>query len=204
MRSKAAVEVAVFTVRSPDSFEAVQRQTHAELRTLGGFRESLRLRGTTSRGLFADIIVWDSLEAAQEASARVEEDPRFGALRTSLDQVCLYAHYAPYDGRVLERLGEAPVVEITAYTLRSSGALAEGHEQIGTELRRQPGYLVGGSWRQLEDSNQFVEIVGWERTEDCEAASAALRTRPHLANLFARMGPPSVSGRFAPIGRSVA
>ena len=64
-----------FTHRTPSPRYS---STHEALATLSGPRAGLRLRGLTD-GLFADLVAWDSLEAARLASNTVREDPLFAA-----------------------------------------------------------------------------------------------------------------------------
>ena len=111
-------KASVFTVRAADAFPAIQHRTHAALATLRGHRASLRLRGM-SDGLFADVVAWDSLEAAQQASNTVREDPRFSALMSSIMELKLYAHYqlGVDPAALLAELRRAPLVEVAASTV---------------------------------------------------------------------------------------
>lgn len=78
LSSAPVLELAVFSVHAPTEFPSTHHRTHDALATRSGHRTSLRLRGMTD-GVFADLVAWDSLHAAQQASNTVRDDPRFAA-----------------------------------------------------------------------------------------------------------------------------
>jgi heme-degrading monooxygenase HmoA len=195
--SNSVLEVAVFTVRSPVDFLEVQRRTHEALSTLPGHRDSARLRGC-KEGLFADLVAWESIEAAERASALVREDPRFAPLMASIEGLRLYAHYAlavdPAD--VLRELRRAQRVEVAAYGVHAVAAHAEAHPRLYEALRSQRGFRGGAPARQIEDGEQFADVIGWESEEAHERAGATLQTMPELAGFFSGIGETAVFELF--------
>jgi hypothetical protein len=192
------LEVAVFTVRAPDSFAEIQRRTHQALATLRGHRTGLRLRGRAG-GLFADFIAWDSLDAAQDASAKIREDPRFSALMAGIEQLRLHAHYQLIAdiAALLEDLRRAPIVEVAAYVVHDAAVHLGVHEKVHEGLRTQAGYRAGAAARQVEDPGQFADLIGWENAESHRRAGATLQERSELAVFFSGIGEMKVFELFS-------
>jgi hypothetical protein len=195
------LELAVFTVRDPVTFPAIQRQTHEAVATLSGHRAGLRLRGLTD-GLFADLVAWDSVEAATRASNQVQVDPRFAPLMTSLAELKLYAHYrVDVDtAALLAQLRRAPVVEVAAYGVRDVGVHMDVHGRVHDALRALVGHRGGAPARQVEDPSQFADLIGWEDAEAHQRAGAALQARGDLGAFFSGIGEMKVFELFAVLG----
>ncbi len=195
------LEIAVFTVRAPDAFPAIQHRTHEALATLRGHRASLRLRGM-SDGLFADVVAWDSLEAAQQASNTVREAPRFSALMSSIMELKLYAHYqlGVDPAALLAELRRAPLVEVAAYAVRDVAVHLEVHGRVHDALPTLAGHRGGAAARQVEDPSQFADLIGWQDVEAHKRAVAALQARADLAAFFPGIGELKVFELFSVLG----
>jgi hypothetical protein len=195
------LELAVFTVRAPDSFPAIQHRTHDALATLSGHRASVRLSGMAD-GLFADLVAWDSLEAAQQASNTVREDPRFAALMTSIAEIKLYAHYhlGVDTAALLAELRRAPVVEVAAYAVRDVAVHLDVHARVHGALRALAGHRGGAPAHQVEDAGQFADLIGWENPEAHQRAGADLQERGDLAGFFSGIGEMKVFELFSVLG----
>jgi hypothetical protein len=195
------LELAVFTVHTPDAFPKVQQRTHEALATLSGHRAGLRLRGVTD-GLFADLVAWDSLEAAHRASNTVREDPRFAALMTSIAELKLYAHYqlAVDATALLATLRRAPVVEVAAYAVRDVAVHVDVHARMHDALHALAGHRGGAPARQVEDPAQFADLIGWEDAKAHRYAGAALQERSDLAAFFSGVGEMKVFELFSVLG----
>jgi hypothetical protein len=195
------LEIAVFTVHTPDTFPTTQNRTHDALATLPGHRTSLRLRGMTD-GLFADLVAWDSLEAAQQASNTVRDDPRFAALMTSIAEIMLYAHYQTGvdTTALLAALRRAPVVEVAAYAVRDVAVHLDVHGRVHDAIRAVAGHRGGAPAHQVEDPGQFADLIGWETPEAHQRAGAALQARGDLASFFSGIGDMKVFELFSVLG----
>jgi hypothetical protein len=195
------LELAVFTVRAPDAFPTIQSRTHDALATLSGYRTSLRLRGMTD-GWFADLVAWDSLEAAQQASNAVREDPRFAPLMANIAEIKLYAHHrlGVDPAALLTELRRAPVVEVAAYTVRDVAAHLDVHGRVHEALRASAGHRGGAPAHQVEDPGQFADLIGWDNPEAHQRAGAALQARGDLATFFSGIGEMKVFELFSVLG----
>lgn len=195
------LELSVFTVRAPDTFPTTQNRTHDALATLSGYRTSLRLRGMTD-GLFADLVAWDSLDAAQQASNTVREDPRFAALMTSIAEIKLYAHYqlGVDTAALVAELRRAPLVEVAAYAVRDVAVHLDVHGRVHEALRALAGHRGGAPAHQVEDPGQFADLIGWENPEAHQRAGAALQARGDLAAFFSGIGEMKVFELFSVLG----
>jgi hypothetical protein len=200
-RPAPVLEIAVFTFRAPDAFPALQERTHEALATLPGHRAGLRLRGLTP-GLFADLVAWDSLEAAQQASATVAADPRFAALLDGIAELRLHAHYrlGLDPATLLDALRRAPMVEVAAYAARDVALQREWHDRVHDALRALPGHHGGAPGQQVEDPEQFSDLVGWQDPEAHQRAGAALQGRDELSPFFAGLGALQVFELFSVLG----
>jgi heme-degrading monooxygenase HmoA len=199
--SNHVLEIVVFTVRAPGAFHELQRRTHAEVAMFTGYHSSLRLQGATS-GLFADVVAWTSLEAAHRASAQLREDPRFAAMLASIERLAHYAHYrtaADLDA-LLDGLRGAPRVELAVYGARDPAAHHGAQARLHEALKGWPGYRIGAAARQVEEPDQFADLIGWESDEAQRSASAALQTRADHAAFFAGIGEMKVFERFTVVG----
>jgi hypothetical protein len=195
------LELAVFTVRAPDAFPTLQQHTHEAVATLSGYRASLRLRGQTD-GWFADLVLWDSLDAAKQASITLREDPRFAALMNSIAELKLFAHYqlGADTTALLDQLRGAPVVEVAAYAVRDAAAHIHVHSRVHEALGAFAGHRGGAPARQVEDPRQFADLIGWENPEAHQRASAALQERSDLAAFFSGIGEMKVFELFLVLG----
>ncbi|MEN9578413.1 MAG: hypothetical protein RJA70_1422 [Pseudomonadota bacterium] len=195
------LELAVFTVRAPDSFPEIQHQIHDGLATLPGHRAGLRLRGM-SAGLFADLVAWDSLKAAQQAADTVREDPRFAALMSRIAELKLYAHYrlGVDIAALLVELRRAPLVEIAAYAVRDVAVHFDVHARVHDVLRALGGHRGGAPAHQVEDRAQFADLIGWEDSEAHQRAGAALEEHGELAAFFSGIGEIKLFELFSVLG----
>jgi hypothetical protein len=199
--STPVLEIAVYSVHAPNAFPAIQLRTHDALATFRGYRAGLRLRAAND-GVFADLVAWDSLEAAQQASNAVREDPRFAALMTSIEALRLYAHYRVAVDLVelLAELRRAPAVEVAAYAVREVADHLEVHGRVHEALRAQAGHRGGAPARQVEAPGEFADLVGWDGADAQQLAGAALQERAELAPFFSGMGEMKVFELFSVLG----
>lgn len=200
-RPTPVLEIAAFTVRAPDAFSAIQHRTHDALATLQGYRVSLRLRGMTD-GLFADLVAWDSLEAAQHASNVVREDPRFVGLMTSIAGLKLYAHYrlGQDTETLLAELRRAPVVEVASYAVRDVAVHLDVHARLHEALRSVAGHRGGAPAQQVEDPASFADLIGWEDAAAHRRAGAAMQERVDLASFFSGIAEMKAFELFSVLG----
>lgn len=195
------LEVAVFAVRSPDSFAEIQQRAHTALATLRGHCTGLRLRGGAS-GSFADVVAWESLEAAQSASVLVRDDPRFAPLMASIVELKLYAHYRVGADvvRLVDALRRAPLVEVAAYAVHDVAVHLAVHGQVHEAVRAEPGFRAGAGARQVEAPDAFADLVGWESAEAHHRAGAALQAQGALSAFFSGIGEMKVFELFSVLG----
>lgn len=196
-QTPSVLELAVYTVHEPDSFGAIQRQTHQAITTLQGNRGSLALCGRTG-GLFADLVAWESLEAARVAADAVRMDSRFAPLMTAISQLRLYAHYVPSVNAetVLGELRSAPFVEVAAYAVADVVTHAGLQSLVHRALRAEAGYRGGTAARQHEDPRQFADFLGWENEVSHDRANETLQAREEFQPFFAGISEMSVFELF--------
>lgn len=194
------LEIAVFNVRSAEQFPAVQESIHGALATLPGFRTSLRLRGRTN-GLFADVVAWESLAAAERASLVVREDPRFAALAGSIAELQLYGHYTTVaDVDLFALLRPVPVVELAAYAVRDPAIHRDVQRRVHEALRAVVGYRCAASLQQVQGNAHFADLVGWDDANAHRRADTALQQRRDLSPFFSGIEQTKVFELFSVLG----
>jgi hypothetical protein len=153
-------------------------------------------------GLFADLVAWDSLEAAQQASNTVREDPRFAALMTSIVEIKLYAHYQLRvdPTALLAELRRAPVVEVAAYAVRDVAVHLDVHGRVHEALGARAGHRGGAPAQQVDDPGQFADLIGWDNLEAHQRAGADLQARGDLVSFFSGIGEVKVFELFSVLG----
>jgi hypothetical protein len=198
--SAAVLEVAVYAVRDPNRFGDVQRTAHKQFASFAGFQASVRLRSSANPAVFADLVAWQSLEAASEAAASAQKDPRFAPLFSAIDEMRLFAHYeiGTDQAHTIKALADAPLVEVAAYAVADVGVRAELHPQLHERLKNRPGFRGGRPGIQREDARQTLDLVGWESAAAHKQADVDLQAMPELSKFFSILGDVKVFELFAP------
>ena len=200
--SAAVLEVMVYDVRDPEGFVPLAARVHRTASAYFGFEASLALVSLGPSPLFADLVAWTSLDAALVASHRLDYEPAFTAYQRALGEVRLFARYALVGSprRLFEALRDAPVVEISAYGVRSRDFTAELHGRLHERLRTAPGFRVSAPLHSLGDATLRADLVGWRSVEAAAGLGAALGVDPELRPIARGLVERSVLSFFTALG----
>lgn len=183
--STEALEVAVYTVQDPEGFAPLQRTAHQNLAAMDGFVHGLALRGLNDPALRADVIHWTSAELAQKAADGLPVDARFETFIAAIQEMRHFTHYAPAGVEALVEIGQAPVIEIAAFTVtevQSMQALQRKLHQVLPQIHGVVGDLAG---QDLNSEFGTLDLIGWTHREAFQAAPKAMVAAcPELAAFF--------------------
>lgn len=186
--SQPCLELVTYTVHNAADGDAARADAAGHADALPGFAGWLPLSAAADATQRADLVVWSSVQAAQDAARTVGSAPQFGAFRTSIAAVGAMSHFPlPAGGQPWMLPGDG--VELGRFRLRegvSEAALAEAHGRMVTRhLARQPGWrgqrllrLGDGEWLDLAfaDSAQAARAIcaSWTDSSDCAAFLAMI------------------------------
>lgn len=181
------LEIATYKVRTPTQADQQRTRAAARAQDLPGFAGWLPLTGADQESR-ADLVVWTSREAADDAAQQVGSGEPFAPFRATISEFIGMAHYAlPGGGLPLMQAGDG--FELGRFRLRAGvpeAALRAAHARmIESHLSRQPGWrgqrllrLQDGTWLDLAfaASADAAETIcaSWTGTPECEAFLALI------------------------------
>lgn len=182
------LEIVTYKVNS--TREADHQREAAAKRALGlpGFAGWLPLSDGQDQKKRADVVVWTSRGAADEAAKVVVTAEAFEPFRTTVAEFGAMGHFTlPTGGLPMMQAGDG--VELGRFRLRqgvTEEALRAAHAQmIENHLTRQPGWrgqrllrLQDGSWidiafAETETATKSI-CASWSGNSDCEAFLAMI------------------------------
>lgn len=183
-RASVVIEIAVYEAVDAEAFAPRQPELHETLQRRGGMLGSLARRGVEEPTLFADIVVWRDLGAAQAAAEVVETDPQFAWLRASLGAMRFFGHFSPLgDLDALEQLAAAPLLEVAISRPVRVGAHAEAHRRLHGKLAGSVG--VGGNLALSHDGGAITaDLIGWADDAAQKATGATMMADAELRDFF--------------------
>jgi len=184
---KPCLEIVTYKVNAPKQADHHRQRAAAQAQHLSGFAGWLPLTGADQKSR-ADVIVWASVAAAEDAGAQVGSGEAFAPFRATISDVTGMAHYAlPVGGLPMMQAGDG--FELGRFRLRSDvteEALRAAHARmIESHLSRQPGWrgqrllrLQDGTWLDLAfaASVEAAERIcaSWAGNSDCAAFLALI------------------------------
>jgi hypothetical protein len=182
--SHPVIEVAVFEAREPDHFTARQAALHDALGAFEGFVSAAPLRSIDEPSVFADLVVWQDLDAALVAADAVGSRPDLAWFRDALGAIRLFIHVRPFDdpSEIVSACSGAPVVEIAAYR----PADADGHP-IAHRLLHERHLSVEGVVAHtglIGDDGIVGDLIAWAGTDAHDRLRATLMAVPELSGIF--------------------
>ncbi len=90
------LEVAIFTIKEgfADKLPQIRTDIHKALQNFTGFIEINSLSPIDEKGMFADIVKWNTLDDALIAAKAFEDgDPRFLPYMEAADEVTFMGHF---------------------------------------------------------------------------------------------------------------
>ncbi len=93
MTTNHVLELAVCTVTDKEAALAARRQAIEAVSRYPGFVSWRAATACETADMFADLVEWETLEAAQAASKRVMSDPDFAPYMATIGSVQLMQHF---------------------------------------------------------------------------------------------------------------
>lgn len=93
MTSDHILELAVCIVTDKPAATATRHRAMQAVSRYPGFISWRAVDSCETSGLFADLVEWETLEAAQSAGERVRRDPEFAPYAATISAVMLVQHF---------------------------------------------------------------------------------------------------------------
>lgn len=177
------VELAVYEVLDADAFAPRQAELHTDLRRRGGMVASLARRGVQEPGLFADVVLWRDLAAAEAASEAVERDPQLSWFRDLLGEIRFFGHFTPVGPVALDRLAAAPLLEVAISRPARPAAHAAAHRALHRELATVPEVHSSVPLTR-DDGAVTADLIGWPDVATWTNTGEAMMSEPGLRDFF--------------------
>jgi hypothetical protein len=193
------LEIAVYQVRDPGAFGALQAGAHRWAAQQPGFVRSLRLQSAAEPTLFADVIEWRSLAEAKAAAQAMEQNAALAPFVGAIAQMKCYGH-APLTSAaspdLLDALARAPLVEIAVYAVKDSTRQDRMHARVHEKLGAARGISGHAPLKLVDADADYVDLIGWRAKEDHLAVGESMQKDPEVAPFFTNMGEMKVFDLF--------
>lgn len=200
-KTSPSLEVAVYRVSHPASFDALQLETMAQLDAFAGFGQALALRGVEDASLRADVVLWTSLTHAHAAAEALQADPRFERFRAALGEIQHFAHYAGPTVERLQALSRGPVVELAAYQGKSGMPMDRLQAAIHAALPHVDGVVAHYPTRREDGEVGHLDVIAWRDATAMKAAPPQVLDKdPTVAPFFDAMEVTHVFELFEVVG----
>jgi len=197
MNAQPCLEVAVYDVSNPESFDPLQRDAHRKLATFPGYLTNLPLQGLDDATSRCDLVLWESLDAAKAAAEAIQQDECFIGFMSNIAEVRHFAHYGPIASESLTELSSAPVIEVAAYEANPEVPMIALQASIHRALREVDGAFPAAAARQPKRATAMLDLIGWADQATHAAAPPLLQSRhPELAEFFKGVGEMAVFELF--------
>ena len=179
------LEVAVFYGNS-SIIETHQRSIHKILPEFDGFIDSIHAKGHKP-SVWADLVLWETLEQAKTASKTVQHDHRFGPYFGGISRIDVFGHYQGLDKRSFQTLADAPIIELAGYEQNTDIAARENiHHALSDSsaalIKILCSRIHGAEGAPAPDS---LDLIGWKSMDDHHNAPKKILARyPKLAPVF--------------------
>ncbi|WFE76736.1 hypothetical protein [Roseinatronobacter sp. S2] len=186
--ARPCLEIVTYQIRSKLDADRERAAAMKHAQTLSGFAGWLPLTGGQDSAERADMVVWASNEAAEDAARVVGTAEDFAPFRATISKPGTMGHFTlPTGGLPMMQAGDG--VELGRFRLRAGvtdTALRAAHAQmIENHLSHQPGWrgqrlvrLHDGIWLDIAfaatgDAAQAI-CASWADSKDCDAFLAMI------------------------------
>lgn len=111
LTARPCLELVIYKIKNPADAAKARRAAQEAISRYDGFLSWAAWEGEDDPHLFADIAMWESLEAARAAGERVRTDPDFAGLMSSIDGLISMSHYRLDRTLVAERSMARPALK---------------------------------------------------------------------------------------------
>ena len=87
-------ELVIYKVKNPQTAARIRAGLQPHVAAYPGFRDWKAVASTDDAALFADIVTWDSLDAARAAVQKVMTDPACAPFMAEIGEIFSMGHFA--------------------------------------------------------------------------------------------------------------
>ncbi len=182
------LEIAVYEVVDPDGFAGKQEKLHGQVRDLfDGYVASIGLRSVSEPNVFADVVLWLSLDAARAAAAALPERKELAWFPPELGPIRFFDHVepaTPVTAADLAATASSPVVELVLLKPVEPETFAAAHARLHTEHLAAAEVVTSHLRLVTNDNGVAGDLNGWARPEAMEEMGSAMMELPDLSPVF--------------------
>ena len=196
-------EIAVYEAKDPEGFAIDQLRLHEMLGSFLAFVRSVSLRSASEVAVFADVVVWESLEAAKAAAEELQSRPDMAWFGEALGPIKCFDHFEADMDPVeqFERLESAPVLELVVIRPGDADAFQAAQAVLHDQRLEARDGVVGHVRLPVNANGLAGDFIGWRDHAAMEQTGAAMMDDPALAPVFSDTNEPVV---FVTFERTVA
>ena len=181
-----SLEIAVFEASDPDGFVAKQTDVHRLLGSLfDGYVTSLGFRSVAEPNVFADVVLWESADAAKAAAAALPDTPELAWFPPEIADLRFFEHLAPAReaSDALTNIGGAPVAEIVLLKPAMLDGFVEAHEALHVELANAD-VVVEELRLEINDNGVVGDLNAWTTADAMQEMAPQMMAKAELAPMF--------------------
>lgn len=176
--SKPVYEIVLYSTEDASGADRERARMRKHVRALPGFRSYLPLTRVTDAMQRADVVQWESLEAAKAAAAAVRLDTKFAPFLSTVAAVDRMGHFEAQSGAVESEFVGG--VEIGFFRLKAGVTEAQAREAhakaVDGYLSMQPGWIAEHFVR--FDDGLYLDLLLAATQERAEAICRLWRDHP--------------------------
>ncbi|MFN3200515.1 MAG: hypothetical protein ACE366_19100 [Bradymonadia bacterium] len=187
------LEIAIYTVHTPDAFAEIQKRAHRDLKNVDGYQSSLALRSANQKDHFADVVLWRSLAEAKAAAAAMEKHPKMASFMAGIKTLEVMTHVHPQgtDATLPEALVNGQVLEMAVSKVPSAETFMPLQKEIHSHLRTLKP-VVAATPLVPAESGVFIDMITWSDQPSAHQVGEKMMADPKFKSFFAAAPEPPV------------
>lgn len=179
-------EVAIYHVSDPDGFPAVMSDVMKKLGEMPGLKECIHLRSLKSPDLFADVLLWNSMDEAVAAAKIVETDERFKPFLASISEMKLMNHFKPdfQDVSMQKFRSGGAAIEMAVYTVKDSKIQDQPRKNVYRSLTDTDSFLAGIPLSPAQEGEPYIDFIAWTSEKEGGATAQTMMGKPEHKAFF--------------------
>jgi len=190
-KQKEVTEIAIYRIAEEKNpqIDFLLTDFRNEVSKLKGYKDYLTLQDKNSPNIYIDILHWENIEDALNASEIVKDGNIYKPFTSSIDSLIAYGEFYQYKSfykSKKENTMENKITEVVIYQLKSDKV--EGYETIANAtnefLNKQKGFISRKIMQDHKDKTIFMDIVEWKNISDAQSAMEVSQKEASLMPFF--------------------
>jgi len=190
-KHKEVTEVAIYRISESKNsqMDLLLNDFRREVIKLQGYKDYLTLQDKNSPNIYIDILHWNNIEDALNASEIVKDGNVYKPFTSSIDSLIAYGEFYQYKSFYKsnkENTMENKITEVVIYQLKSDKI--NKYEVIANTtnefLNKQKGFIGRKIMQDHKDKTIFMDIVEWENISNAQSAMEASQKEASLMPFF--------------------